>query len=221
MKLLTDMPRLPLTDEQRLNGLVRVIEQKSTSLGRALVDYFETKGCTGSALTRAQKVIKEDLLVHISRDGHISVGKTLGFPISTDQLIEHQTLSDSYPEASFYFLVRIRTFSFSCTEFDEVQSIFNAAKSLGVCLTLRNMYLSCLDYKKPSAFGQYLIEIVTTSQMSMIFKVMRHAKTDAYETLRECSLTENKFVATHKIEEQIEAVELSEIENRIKWTQKK
>jgi hypothetical protein len=221
VKLLTDIPMLPLTDAQRLSGLVRLIEQKSTSLGRALVDYLQMSEDAGDAHTQAQKVIDEEMLVHISIDGHISVEKFLGFPISIDQLIQHQTLTDSYPETSFYSLLRIRTFSFECNDFDEVLAIFSTAKSHGVCMTLKKMNLSYLDHKKPSAFGRYQIEVVTTSQKSMIFKVLMNAKTDAHATLREWSQAENKFLGTPQTEEEIKTEEHREIANRIKWSQQK
>jgi hypothetical protein len=94
-------------------------------------------------------------------------------------------------------------------------AFFSAAKSLGVCLTPTKMYLSSIDYFKPSAFGQYLVEIVTTSRMSMIFRAMRDAKTDARATLRQCPLAENKLYPNDTIEEQIEAVEQLEIQRRI------
>lgn len=158
----------------------------------------------------------EEWLVYTTKEGSLTTALMEGYPISIDQVIEHQLYSESYPNVDFDFLTRVRTFSFACSEFDEVLAIFSAAKSLGVCMTPTQMYLSCLDYKKPSAYGLHKVEFITTSRMSMIFKVMKHAKSDGYQMLRECSLENNKFEDTCQLAEQIGEVEQREIDWHLK-----
>lgn len=210
------MPNLPLNNEQRLEGLTRVLERKSTRLGRELSDYMERRHINKSVGVQAQMALDEMWPVNTSKDGLITAGLMVGYPISVDQIIEHQIFSETYPEVDFYFLTKVRTFSFACHEFDEVLAIFSAARSLGVCMTPTQIYLSCLDYKKPSAYGLHKVEFITTSRMSMIFKVMKLAKSDACQMLRECSLEDNKFEDTCQIAEQIGEVEQREIEWHLK-----
>lgn len=210
------MPNLPLSNGQRLEGLTRVLERKSTKLGRELSDYMERRHFSKSVGEQAQVALDEMWPVNTSKDGLLTTGLMLGYPISVDQIIEHQLYSESYPNVDFGFLTKVRTFSFACHEFDEVLAIFAAAKSLGVCMTPTQMYLSCLDYKKPSAYGLNKVEFITTSRMSMIIKVMRHAKSDGYLMLRECALEDNKLEDTYQIAEQIGEVEQREIEWHLK-----
>jgi hypothetical protein len=210
------LPNLPLSIEQRLEGLTRILEKKSTRLGRELSNYMERRHFTKSVEAQAQVALDAMWPINTSKDGSLTTGMEEGYPISVDQMIEHQIYSEIYPQVDFYFLTKVRTFSFACREFDEVLAIFAAAKSLGVCMTPTQMYLSCLDYKKPSAYGLHKVEFITTSRMSMIIKVMRHAKSDGYLMLRECALEENKLEDTYRIAEQIGEVEQREIEWHLK-----
>ncbi len=206
---------LPLTPEQCLDGLTRVIASGQTSVGRELSEYFERRDEETDARQQAKEVIKEKMEVCRTRDGVFTAALMMGYPISTEQAIEQQLYSEKYPGVDFEFLTAIRTFSFECWEFDEVMAIFNAAKQIGVCMTLTNMCFQNIDIYKPSAFGKYAVEIVTTSRMSMICRAMREAKTNACETLRECPLIEYKLYANETREEEIEALEELEIERRI------
>lgn len=206
---------LPLTPEQCLDGVTRVIESRLTTLGRELSDCLTKHHEKKNARQKAQLVLNEKRQVFRTQDGAFTAVLMAGYPISTEQAIEQQIYSETYPDVDFDFLTTVRTFSFACHELDEVLAFFSASKSLGVCLTPTKMYLSSIDYYKPSAFGQYLVEIVTTSRMSMIFRAMRDAKTDARATLRQCPLAENKLYPNDTIEEQIEEVEQLEIQRRI------
>lgn len=206
---------LPLTPEQCLDGLTRVIESGQTSVGRELREYFERRDEETDARQQAQEVIKEKMEVCRTRDGVFTAALMMGYPISIEQAVEQQLYSEKYPGVDFEFLTAIRTFSFECWDFDEVMAIFNAAKQIGVCMTLTNMCFLNIDIYKPSAFGKYAVEIVTTSRMSMILRAMRDAKTDARATLRQCPLAENKLYPNDTIEEEIEAVEQLEIRRRI------
>ena len=210
------LPNLPLSIEQRLEGLTRILEKKSTRLGRELSDYLERRQINKCAREQAQAALNEEWLVNTAKDGSLTTGMEEGYPISVDQMIEHQIYSESYPQVDFYFLTKVRKFSFACHEFDEVLAIFSAAKSFGVFMTPPQMYLSCRDYKKPSAYGLHKVEFITTSRMSMIIKVMRHAKSDGYLMLRECALEDNKLEDTYQIAEQIGEVEQREIEWHLK-----
>lgn len=88
------LPNLPLSIEQRLEGLTRILEKKSTRLGRELSDYLERRQINKCAREQAQAVLDEEWLVNTAKDGSLTTGMEEGYGrVSTkEQTTENQRI---------------------------------------------------------------------------------------------------------------------------------
>lgn len=92
---------LPLSDEQRLDGLTRVIEQKSTRLGRELSDCMQRHHAKKSTRQQAQVVLDEKWLVYTTKEGSLTTALMEGYLFK----IWPKNLNQLFPPPSTYSLI--------------------------------------------------------------------------------------------------------------------
>lgn len=190
----TEIPKLPLTSEERRNGLVEVISMRRTYVGQTLAELMESEDSINDPAEFADRILGDPSMLTL-HEGHLHFLEGLGIPVSADQLIEWDAIAYAYKNTNFGDRVKLRTFSFGSYGYKTIKQFFDRAESMHVYVTPTLVKALREEWESHTTNGLYKVEFVTTSNVTMIYQVMEEAGLSGkcVESMRECPAAENSM----------------------------
>lgn len=198
----TTIPKLPLTSEERRNGLVEVISMRRTYVGQTLAELMESRSSITDPAEFVDCMLGDPSMLTLNQ-GHLDFLGGSGIPVSADQLIEWDAIAYAYKNVDFKTHVKLRTFSFGSYGYETIKQFLNRAESMHVYVTPTLIKPFKEEWESHTTYGLYIVEFITTSNITMIYQVMEEAGLDGkcMESLRECLAAENSLESDPKAAE--------------------
>jgi hypothetical protein len=195
-KAIKKIPVLPLTPKKRIKGLVKLVTERKMFIGDALADFHENDTDIEDIEMFVEELVAIGSLVNLEKTGYMTVNCAGGLRVSWDQLIESYAIHDACPENHLCSEIQTRIYSFHMHDQNLLANFLTEAQKMHVHVKLTNVAFTPFNGGSTADCGLYAVEFLTTSKISVIYKVLdRAGLTDVGvdQTLQECAAAENTY----------------------------
>lgn len=218
---LPEIPDLPLSKAERIEGVLKLSREQKTRIGAAFAEIRQFQ----IELTDDQ-TFAEEMLMYAQgsaltfNNGNVELFSGSGFPVSCDQLIELDALMQALPTTDLQEVIKVRTFSFATKTSHAVLGFLNAAMNMHVYLVPTLIRFRPEQEGELSTAGMYEVEFVTNSKISVLYQVMTNSWlgapfSDWDQTLRACPAAANSYEFDEEARERNIKAEGAEIRKAI------